>query len=205
MTNQKIPLKTTGINEDIYAGFGVRLTSLILDFIILLPIFLLTLYVNGLNLNSYYFTFIPYYVFNFWYYIYLVKKYGGTPGKLILGIKIVKIDGNDVTWREAILRDIVSLMLGFFYIFIIIYSISKADSDQFENISWLKKQTYLLTFSPLIYPLYKWADNIWIGSELVVLLFNKRRRAIHDYIANTVIVKKIYLAKFRQEINSEQV
>jgi uncharacterized RDD family membrane protein YckC len=34
--------------------------------------------------------------------IYLVKKYGGTPGKLIVGIKIIKLDGTDVTWKEAI-------------------------------------------------------------------------------------------------------
>lgn len=31
-------------------------------------------------------------------------------------------------------------------------------------------------------------QNIWIWSELIVLLFNERRRAIHDFIAGTVVL-----------------
>jgi uncharacterized RDD family membrane protein YckC len=30
---------------------------------------------------------------------------------------------------------------------------------------------------------------VWVLSELVVLLSNKKRRAIHDYMARTVVVR----------------
>ena len=30
--------------------------------------------------------------------------------------------------------------------------------------------------------------NVWICSELVVLLLNEKKRAIHDYLAGTVVV-----------------
>jgi uncharacterized RDD family membrane protein YckC len=33
-----------------------------------------------------------------------------------------------------------------------------------------------------------WLLLAWTLSELVVLLFNEKRRAIHDYIAGTVVV-----------------
>jgi uncharacterized RDD family membrane protein YckC len=31
--------------------------------------------------------------------------------------------------------------------------------------------------------------QVWIWSEFITMLFNKRRRAIHDYIAGTVVVR----------------
>src|SRR6478672_11935008 len=100
MIDQQIPLTIDGINESIYAGFWTRLGALLLDLLIILPYLLLILYINGLSKNAYYFTFIPDLIFDFWFCVYLVKKYGGTPGKLLLGIKIIKLDGTDVTWKE---------------------------------------------------------------------------------------------------------
>ena len=35
------------------------------------------------------------------------------------------------------------------------------------------------------------AFNIWIWSEFFVLLLNKRRRAIHDFIAETVVISTL--------------
>lgn len=32
-------------------------------------------------------------------------------------------------------------------------------------------------------------ENIWVWSELVVLLTNRKRRALHDFIAGTVVIK----------------
>jgi uncharacterized RDD family membrane protein YckC len=34
-----------------------------------------------------------------------------------------------------------------------------------------------------------WAGQIWTSSELVVILLNRRRRALHDFIAGTVVVR----------------
>jgi len=33
-----------------------------------------------------------------------------------------------------------------------------------------------------------WFSFAWVGSELVVLLLNEKRRALHDYIAGTVVI-----------------
>lgn len=198
MTNKIIPLTINGINDSIYAGFWTRFTASLLDIIILLPYFLLLQYLNSLNINAYYFTFIPSLVFQFWFSTYLVKKYGGTPGKLFMGIKIVKMDGNEITWREAILRDFVSIILMLFSSLITIYALSDADIKQFESLTWLKKTPYLTNLNPSLYKFYYWTINFWTLSELVVLLLNQRKRALHDFIANTVIVKSIYLEKIRE-------
>ncbi len=43
------PLKLEGVEESIYAGFWIRLVSLILEVVILIPYILLKLYVDGLG------------------------------------------------------------------------------------------------------------------------------------------------------------
>lgn len=204
VTDKKTPLTINGINESIYAGFWIRLGSLLLDFLILLPYIILVLFLNGLSKSAYYFTFIPGLIFHFWFSIYLVKKYGGTPGKLIAGIKILKIDGTDVTWREAILRQSIAFTLTIFVSVITIYALSIADGKYYESLSWMKKQTYLTALTPLLFKIYSWTNNIWVYSELFVLLFNKRKRALHDFMAGTVIVRTKYLGKIREVMNEDQ-
>jgi len=203
MNNKQTPLSIEGINENIYAGFWIRLGSLLLDFLIMIPVIFLTLYLNGLSKNAYYFTFIPSLIFHFWYSIYLVKKHGGTPGKLIAGIKILKINGENVTWKESILRQIVTFILTIFASVITIIALSKADGEYYESLTWMTKQQYLMTLTPLLFTIYTWTSNIWTYSELLVLLFNKRKRALHDFIAGTVIVRTKYIDRLREVMSAE--
>ena len=198
MIRNQIPLTIDGINESIYAGFVVRLGALLLDFLIMLPFYYLILFLSGLSKEAYYFTILPGLVFQFWYNIYLVKKYGGTPGKLITGIRILKMDGTDVEWREAILRDIINVFLSIVFTAITVFALSQADSYYYESLTWREKHKYLITLTPVLYIFYQWVSNIWMYSELVVLLFNRRRRALHDFIAGTVIVKLKYLSRIRE-------
>lgn len=202
MTKKIIPLTIDGINESIYAGFWLRLGSLLLDLLILLPMIFLTLYINSLSKNVFYFTILPNLLFHFWYSIYLVKKYGGTPGKIIAGIKVLKTDGTDVTWREAILRQAVAFSLTIYIYIITIVALLEADTKYYESLDWMTKQHYLMTLTPMLFSIHSWLSNLWTYSELFVLLFNKRKRALHDFMANTVIVRTKYIDKIREAINS---
>jgi len=192
MDSKKTPLQLEGIYENIYAGFWVRLGSLFLDFIIIIPVVVLVLYLNSLDKNIYFITVIPNLIFGAWYNIYLPKKYGGTPGKLISGIKIIRLDGESIDWKEAILRYIILFCLGLLACFMMINSILQADEETYKSLSWLQQSQYIMSLSPVFFSIYYWASNIWIYSEFIVLLTNKRKRAIHDYIAGTVIIRSKY-------------
>ncbi len=203
MNDNQIPTEIEGINESIYAGFWARLASLLLDTIIMLPIIFLTLYLNGLGKNIYFITLIPNFVFGLWYYIYLPKKYGGTPGKLIAGMKIIKLNGESIDWKEAVLRHSVLLVLTLFSVTMMTSSLISADETTFNSLGWLKRSQYLMSLSPMFFLIYTWVSNIWIYSEFIVLLTNKRKRAIHDYIAGTVIVKAKYINEIREAMNHQ--
>lgn len=204
MEKQQMPLIIDGINENIYADFFVRLGSILLDFLILAPFYVLVLYLNGLNTNAYYFTFIPNLAFHFWYSVYLVKRYGGTPGKLISGIKILKIDGTDVDWKEAILRETITLVLTICYMFITLLALSKLNNHHYESLSWREKTEYLRSFTPILFIVFRWVSVIWNSSELLVLLTNARQRALHDFMANTVVVRIKYIGRIREAMSIEK-
>lgn len=202
MNEKQTPLEIDGISDSIYAGFWARFASLLLDTIIMLPVIFLTLYLNGLGKNIYFYTLIPNFVFGLWYYIYLTKKYGGTPGKLIAGMKIIKLNGELIDWKEAILRHSVLLVLTLLSVIMMTSCLLNADESVFISLGWLKRSQYLMSLSPMFFLIYTWVSNIWIYSEFIVLLTNKRKRAIHDYIAGTVIVKTKYIAKIREAMNN---
>jgi len=183
------PLPIVEKPEPIYAGFWIRLGSLLLDFLFLLPIIFITLYINSFGRIYYILAIIPSIAVGLWYNVYLVQKYGGTPGKLVLGVKILKLNGEQVTWREAILRHSVLFALTIFGTVIALVSLLSANDSYYENLGWLQKQQYLMALSPTLFQVYGWANNVWVYGELIVLLTNKKKRAVHDFIAGTVIVK----------------
>ena len=120
-----------------------------------------------------------------------------------MGIKIIKIDGSDVSWKEAILREIVNYGLTFFISIVTIIALSQADTAHYESLTWLTKQQYLMTLMPIFFTIYTWSSNTWVYSEFFVLLFNKRKRALHDFMAKTVIVRAMYIDKIRETMNSD--
>ena len=203
MENKQIPLTLEGVSENIYAGFWIRFASLLLDFLFVIPVTVLILYLNSLGTEIFFYTILPNLLFALWYNIYLPKRYGGTAGKLVVGIKIIKINGQSIEWKEAILRHIVLLFLTIFSIVIMIFCILKADESTYINLSWINQTAYLMSFAPFLSAVYTWSSNIWIYSEFIVLLTNKRKRAIHDYIAGTVIVKSKYIDRIREVIINE--
>ena len=64
-------------------------------------------------------------------------------------------------------------------------AIQKFGQDFFVNLSMNEMSDVLLNFGN---PMILFLILIWIFSESLVLLFNKKRRAIHDFIANTIVI-----------------
>lgn len=205
MTDKQTPLRIDGVSEDLYAGFWARFGSLLLDAVFVFPITFLVLYLNGLGKNIFFYTVIPSLIFGLWYHIYLPKKYGGTPGKLAVGISIIRLDGKLISWNEAILRHIVLFFITILGSIAMMISLLQVDEEIFMNLGWLQQSQYLVALSPVFFALHKWVSNIWIWSELIVLLTNERKRAIHDFIAGTVIVKTKYIEKIREEMYLAQI
>ena len=171
-----------------YAGFWKRFGAYWLDVIVFLPLIALSMWGNGQSrlFNLYYF--FPGILIGLFFHVYLVKRYGGTPGKLLLKIKIAKIDGRDVGYKEAMLRYVVLFIITIaMSIAMIMVTLEMTDAEYF-SMGWQKRALYMAERAPSWYSLVNIAMNVWIWSEFITMLMNKKRRAIHDFIAGTVVI-----------------
>jgi uncharacterized RDD family membrane protein YckC len=117
-------------------------------------------------------------------------KYGQTLGKMATGVVLVNAsETRTAKYEEAFWREVpVLIMLIFFIILQVYYTLTPANSVS-------------TTFFAL-YNFLSYSQLIWFLIEIVTMMLNSRRRALHDYIANTVVIQKreFIPGKIAQEI-----
>ena len=134
------------------------------------------------------YAFIPDVLFMLFYHVYLVKRFGGTPGKLLASIRIRKVDGGPVGYREAFLRNLPQWGLGILVSIAFIISTLHMTDAEYHSRVFMERQKRMAELAPVWLKPVEWAQNAWIWGELIVLLTNRKRRALHDFIAGTVVV-----------------
>lgn len=171
-----------------YAGFWPRLGALLLDSLILLPLTALALWGGEEYRLFHVYYLVPGALFGLFYGVYLVQRFGGTPGKLILGIRIRKVNGDPVGYREALLRYLPEFILGMLMSVALCLSTLNMTDAEYHALSFIQRAERLIDLAPPWYKPAQIVHNIWIWGELIVLLTNRKRRALHDFIAGTVVV-----------------
>jgi len=100
-------------------------------------------------------------------------KYGQTLGKMVLNVKLVDLSEiESVTLRQAFMRDMVGIIITVSGLIYFIFSLSSVQviTEHYDDF-----------MQPWVF--------YWLLIELVTMLSNPKRRAIHDFIARTVVVK----------------
>lgn len=138
----------------------------------------------------YLYYFIPDALFVFIYNVYLVQRFGGTPGKRLMRIRIVKLNGDPVNYREALLRYFPEWLMTIGSSFaLLIAALHLTDAQYFSVPSFIERTQLIKSTAPGWNSPLELASDIWVWSEFIVMLTNKKRRAIHDFIAGTVVIK----------------
>jgi len=124
------------------------------------------------------------------YTIYFHYKFGATLGKMLLGIKVTLPNGENIGLKQALLRSSVDLAFALLMIIAQVIAISNADPETYLNAGWFERAEYILPLFPVWYGVVNMTSNLWYWGEFIVLLFNKRKRSLHDFIAGTVVIRK---------------
>lgn len=106
------------------------------------------------------------------YSVFMHGRFGQTLGKFICGVKVLTVSGARISYEHAIRRDILPFLLLPVGLWTITYFAIYREYPQ-----------------STIYPLAQQIGLFWGLLELVTMLFNEQRRALHDYIAKTVVVR----------------
>jgi uncharacterized RDD family membrane protein YckC len=169
-----------------YVGFWTRILVNIIDIILLIPIIFVYQFIMKLSLESR--SVIPitiYYIILYLYLIFMMVRFGGTPGRLILKTKITNVNGEKLSVLQAFLRLITYIPSSIAFIVSIQFVINQINMEGLQGkeimeFYKLKKESNIFNSIGSILLLI---DILWI-------LFNKKKRALHDYLAGSFVVYK---------------
>lgn len=166
-----------------YKTFWRRFAASIIDVLVLLPILIIQVVIFGdtrtgiSELTAFVIWFVSYGSYS----VILTGLHGGTPGKKAMGLLV--LDGDDeqsyIGLARAFKRDSPLLIAD---VLAIIYMVAVLDNNPygFDN------------NDPVIRGINS-LSGVWGIAELITMLGNERRRAIHDILANSVVVNKLKL------------
>ena len=198
MTTKKLPLFLENTFESLYGNFGYRLGALCLEGLLTIPITFGILFGNSQSLTNYYYTFALSQLVYLVYFIYLPVRYGATPGKRLLGMTILKIDGSAIGYRESFLKMLPMLIFALIGFLVQCYQVSLADADTFSDLRWQQQANYLRSLAPLPFYLYIALVYVFYFANLIIFLTNDRKRSIGDCLAGTVVVYDKFLGKIEE-------
>ncbi|WP_310831714.1 RDD family protein [Paenibacillus pedocola] len=178
---------TERLAEYDYVGFWQRVLISLLDFLILaIPAYFLNRW--AVSAAEQYHSGIPLWIqwvlltlFN----IFMVVRYGGTPGRLVLRTRIVNERGEYPTVKQAFIRYtfyLINSLLG------VIVTAGDGSVSGVDN--------YYSNWVPLCIALVQIVSLV-ILIDCLIIVFSRRNRAFHDVMADTYVVKKAALDELK--------
>jgi len=183
-----LPIESAG--NKVYAGFWKRFAAGIIDFLLFIPFLRLLTMVESISISITMVAVAITYLLPSLYTIYFTYRFGATLGKLALSIQIARPDGSKIRLREALLRSSVDLVFAILAVIAQVIAVSNADPERFLSEGWIVRAQLIAALFPAWYAFVTVGSNVWYWSEFIALLCNRRRRAIHDFIAGTVVIHK---------------
>lgn len=127
------------------------------------------------------------------YDVFMTKKYGGTVGKLLMGVYITDLGGNPLGWGRATAR--LFSKVGHYWVFsflgfLVINLLAKA-----AGMDLTQEEVIVPIFGVLLFVL----RTLMEFSGYYFAFFTKKRQALHDLMAGTLVVRKPKVKKDRDE------
>lgn len=172
-----------------YAGFWQRFCAAIIDVLLFLPLSIGLHFAIGGAKSAELAAMVTTSVVWSAYIIVLTALRGQTVGKIAMNIRVARVDGGPVGWQESILRHGVDLVLAGFSIYAYVLAYGRIPDDEFARADFLGRAELVDKAMGSEGRVMVWAGGIWAWSELITMLCNQRRRALHDFIAGTVVIR----------------
>jgi uncharacterized RDD family membrane protein YckC len=172
-----------------YSTFWQRVGATLIDTLIVLPLFLIE-YVFGEQSRM-----VPLYLLvateliGAYFFVFMVLRHGGSPGKLLLGLRIANLDGSRVTLKAVAMRYFPLWAVNLAIAAMTVMAGLGMTDEAYKALEYLERSDAMEAQMPLIEPL-TWLMMIWLAASAATLLANAKRRTLHDFIAGTVVVRK---------------
>lgn len=189
-----------------YATFWQRSVASLVDFIVISPIFLIWYFVIATEHPSKFlqiganFIIVGIYLA---YMIYCHGRDGRTIGKRAMGICVTNTSGNPINWIQAWRRSSIDIILSSLGLILFTAILLLAPDQVFYTSDWTQREQALKALEPKWASWLDWANFVWAMSELVTMLFNSKRRSLHDFIAGTIVIRQAQPARSSIDFQSD--
>ena len=173
-----------------YAAWWRRLGAFMIDGLIFFPFIILQMKLGRTSPRLHAASFIPTGLVAWFYWIYCHGRWGRTIGKYLTGTRVTAMDGSHITWRQAFLRSAVDIGLGIIGWCAVIPAHLGVPLEGYTELATRERFELIRSYWPAWYPVFMKVQQGWMWSEFVVILLNKKRRALHDFIAGTIVIQK---------------
>lgn len=116
---------------------------------------------------------------SYWLYsVILHSRYGKTLGKMAMRVQVLDVQEDRIpTFGQAFLRDIGYVVVDTLSLIYLIYLVLAGEYVSDVEAASLPDQIFM------------WSALGWFFLGIITMLTNERRRALHDFIAKTVVVR----------------
>ena len=174
----------------VYVGFWKRVLAVLIDVVIgwaFMPITIQMMAWSFATRNI-----IPHLLWSICWTVVLlwfVVRLGGTPGKLIIGVRIVDASGSFLYWGRAIRRIIFPSLIMSVNSHLQMFRSLNTFPDSSPNLTFMEMGRLLGEYGqPFTVIAMILAFTIYL--DIGVILFNRKKRAIHDFIAGSYVITK---------------
>jgi len=172
-----------------YVGLWPRLGANLVDILVLVPVILFDIWARA-HYRMFRVWVIPWRLLVFAFYrVFLIGRFGGTPGKMILGIEIRKVDGSPVRYGQAFLRGFPDTLFYLMLASVSAFAALNLSDAEYLSMSVRARTAYFRSFSPGVYQFLEFVGYAWILADIIVFFCNDERRALHDFVAGTIVLK----------------
>ena len=172
-----------------YSGFLSRLWSIVIDFLVILPISLILLVVAQKSMIAAIFATLLTTVIYLGHQIWGHFWFGQTIGKWVAGIKVVNFpDESKLTLSQCFMRSSVDITLSAIRLVGIIWASFAISQHSFNPQNW----AYLESRFRGLDPTFGWIGTmivLWTLSEAISLLLSDERRSLQDWLGGTAVIK----------------
>jgi len=171
-----------------YANFGPRLLAAFLDAIFTIPILIAAFYFGNMHPN-----------FNMYLIIVLLsaaykpgleKVFGATLGKMVVKLRVINEEGENISWSQAIMRYLpwlLGLLIGVYFVYVMFQVPGYTDIDGFTEYSMFAAEYAQNNGSGMDSLIQSLGFFLPLISALI-MLGNKKRQAAHDTLAETFVI-----------------
>lgn len=178
-------------DEFVFVGFWKRVLAVAIDDIIFFPLF----YPVSRLVDTWayeYRTVVPtilWFLLNTSFSILLVVRFGGSPGMLLIGVRIVDAGGRFLSWARALMREVFPLLLIGITGILVLWKVVATFPDDLPHTTGLERgelwyshgQPFAMIYDVLCFAIF---------ADIGLILFNQKKRAIHDFIAGSYVITK---------------